>query len=236
MKLKSYHRYNQLKVAFDLLSKCNGNRVLDAGCGDGLLEQYFTDRQVIGLDISLPALYNARKNAPWSKYVLADVKRLPIRDLCIDNVAMIAVLGGVAKGEEAIVFREAKRVLKYGGNLIILVSQKRQPYSLLVPDRLFGGWKWRHFNAQILQKQLKENGFEITDTIFVGGIISLGLSLFNYSWNRFWQFFTQRIMERVVIPHLPYSFLSKIEGLEFNTFKGMPQTFARFFYIVAKKV
>lgn len=235
MKLKSCYRYNQLKMVFNLLDKCYGNKILDIGCGSGLLEQYLIDREVIGVDISLPALNNAKKNAPWAKYILSDIRSLPIKDGCVDNVAMIAVLGGVAEGEEVVAFREAKRVLKDGGHLIILVSQQRQPYALLVPYRLFGGWKWRHFDAQLLQRQLRENGFNISKIIFVGGILSLSLSLFNAFWNIFWRLFTRKIMGRPFIPRPPYRFLNKIESLEFYPFKGRLQTFSRFFYIVARK-
>jgi len=235
MTLKLSSRYNQLKVAFDLLNECNGNRILDVGCGNALLEQYFSNHEVIGLDISLPALYDAKKNVPRSKYIQADIGRLPIKDGCINNVSMIAVLGGVPQGEEVVAFREARRVLKDGGHLIILVSQKRQPYSLLAPDRLFGGWKWRHFNVKLLQRQLTENGFNITKIIFVGGILSLSLSVLNTFWTIFWGFFARRTMATPFIPSLPYRFLNKIESLEFHPLKGKLQSLARFFYIVARK-
>jgi len=236
MKFKSYYRYNQLKVAFDLLNRCNGTKILDIGCGNGILEQHFSEHEVIGIDISLSALNNAKKNAPHAKYILADMRSLPIKDECIDKVALIAVLGGVPQDEEVVAFNEAKRVLKYGGHLVILVSQKRQPYSLLVPDRLLGGWKWRHFNAQFLQKQLTENGFGISKTIFVGAILSLSLSLFTYLWEILWGVVSRKIMGRRFIPLLPYRLLNKIEGIEFRPFRGKLRFFARFFYVVAKKV
>ena len=236
MQLKLSDRYNQLRVAFNLLNECNGNIILDIGCGDGLLEQYFTDRKIIGLDISLAALYKAKKKAPWSNYIQANLRSLPIKDGCIDTVAMIAVLGGVSQCEEAIAFSEAKRVLKDGGYLVILVSQKCLPYSLLAPDRLFGGWRWRHFDVQFLQRMLMENGFNITKTIFAGGILSLSMSLLNSFWGIFWRFFSRRIMGKVFVPPLPYRFLNKIEGLEFYPFRGKLQAFARFFYLVAQKI
>jgi len=235
MKLESARRYNQLKIAFDLLEECDGNSIVDIGCGDGVLEQYFPHHQVIGVDISPSALDKARKNAPWAKYILADMRSLPLENESVDNVAMIAVLGGVPEGEEANALKEAKRLLKDGGHIVILVSQKCQLYSSLAPDRLFGR-KWRHFDAEVLQKQLTEAGFKINKIIFVGGFISLCMSLLNYFWEGFWRFFTKRITKKVFIPRLPQSFLVKIEGWEFRPFRRSTQRFARFFYILAQKI
>lgn len=235
MKLESTHHNNLLRIAFDLLKECNGDSILDIGCGNGVLEQYFPHHQVIGVDISSSALNKARKNAPWAKYILADMRSLPLEDESVDNIAMIAVLGGVPEGEEANALKEAKRLLKSGGHIVILVSQKCQPYSSLVPDRLFGQ-KWRHFDAEVLQKQLTEADFKINKIIFVGGIFSLCMSLLNYFWKRSWRFFTKRLTKKVFIPHLPQSFLAKIEGLEFRPFRRRTQRFARFFYILAQKI
>ena len=235
MKLESKHHYNQLKIAFDLLKKFDGNRILDLGCGNGILEQYFTNHQVIGVDISEAAINEAMQNAPWAKYILADIRNLPLEDKCVDNVAMIGVLGGLPEGEEVTAFREAKRVLVEGGHLVILVSQKRQPYSLLTPDRLYHGRKWRHFSIQVLKKQLMENGFKIKKVIFVGGFLSLGFSLLNFYWNAGWRFLTKWAIGKVFVPSLPYRFLNKIESLEFRPFRSKLRNFARLSFVVAQK-
>jgi SAM-dependent methyltransferase len=235
MKLDSKRHCNQLKIAFDLLKESDGKRILDLGCGNGILEQYFVDHQVIGVDISEAAINKAKQNAPWANYILADIRNLPLEDKCVDKVAMLGVLGGLPMGDEVIVFKEAKRVLTEGGRLIILVSQKRQPYSLLTPGRLYHGSKWRHFNIQILQKQLIENGFTINKVIFVGGFLSLGFSLLNFYWNAAWRFLTKRVIGRIFVPSLPHRFLNKIESLEFRPFMSKLQSFARYSFVVARK-
>ena len=160
----------------------------------------------------------------------------PIKNGCIDSVAMIAVLGGVPHGEEVATFREARRVLRDGGHLTILVSQKCQPYSLLAPDRLFGGWKWRHFNYQLLQRQLEVNDFYISRVIITGGMLSLIESMFTFFWNMFWQLFTRMIIRRPYIPPLPYQLINRLIGWEYRPFKGGMKKLARFIYIVVQKI
>lgn len=236
MKFEEHRDYNRLKVAFDLLKDCNGMRILNIGCGrNAFLEQQFADCEVIGLDIFQSALHNAKKNASGSEFILADIRNLPIKNGCIDKVAMLAVLGGVPQGEEAITLKEARRVLRDGGHLIILVSQKCQPYSLLAPDRLFGGWKWRHFNYQLLQRQLEENDFHISSVIFTGGMLSLIESMVTYFWNMFWQLFTHLIIRRLYSPSLPHQWINKLIKLDYRPFKGRMKKLARFIYIVAQK-
>jgi ubiquinone/menaquinone biosynthesis C-methylase UbiE len=237
MKFEEHRDYNRLKVAFDLLSNCDGTRILDIGCGiDALLEQQFADCEVIGSDISPSALHNAKKKAPRSEFILADIRRLPIKNGCIDNVAMMAVLGGVPQGEEVAAFREAKRVLRSGRYLVLLVSQKCQPYSLLAPDRLFGGRKWRHFNLQLLQRQLEVNGFYISRVIFTGGMLSLIESMVTFFWNMLWQLFTRIIIRRSYSPSLHYQWINRLIGWEYRPFKGRMKKLARFIYIVAQKI
>lgn len=233
MKPKGCEDY-RLKMAFDLLSKCNGRRVLDEGCGDGSLEQHFVDRDVIGLDISGLTLKNAKESAPHAEFIQADIRNPPLKDECVDIVAMIAVLGGVPRGEEVIAFREAKRLLRRKGYLILLVSQKRQLYSLLVPDRLFSGWRWRHFDPQLLQRQLQEVGFDIHNILFTAGILSLTINYANFFWDSFWYLLAHKIIRRLHELPLP-SFINKLLGLEFHPFKGKSRFLARYIYIVAQK-
>ena len=228
-------RYHHLRIAFKLLSQCHGKRILDVGCGQGLLERYFSNHECIGMDVSLSALRHAKRNAERGKYMLADMTSLPVKERCVDIVAMIAVLGGVPQGKDEMVFGEAGRVLTDGGHVVILVSQKRLPYSLLVPDRVSTGWKWRHFNAKALQKQLNASGFLLKETVFVGGIISLSIDIFECFWGLFWRCFSRKILRRYTVPRLPHGFLNIIESREFQPFSQKSSTFARFFYMVAQK-
>ena len=230
------HRFNQLKLAYDLLSGCDGSRILDIGCGQGLLEEYFQDRDCVGMDIDSGSVRTARERAPHAHYILGDIHNLPIKTGTLDIVAMMAVLGSVASGKEDHVFDEARRVLRVGGSVVILVSQDTQPYSLLVPDRLFHGWHWRHFDAQFLKAKMTETGFLVKKLVFAGGILSLGLDLFHYGWNRLWGRLSHRLLGRTFVPGLPYRKLSQIEKLEFRPFPRRLRKIARYVYIAAERV
>lgn len=228
------HRYNQLRVAYDLVSGCKGFRVLDLGCGRGLLEEYFSDLDCTGLDIDFESLKEAQKRVPSAKFALADFLNLPARDEYADIVTIIAALGGIPSGQEGRVFEEASRALKPAGHLVILVSQACQPYSLLVPDRLFGGWTWRHFKANDLRDCLKMSGFHICKIAFLGGIISLGIDLLNHFWNKFRRLVNTKLPARLHLPGLPVRVVSQIEKVEFLRC-GVPKRIARYIYIVAQK-
>jgi SAM-dependent methyltransferase len=229
------HRFNQLKLAFNLLSGCDGSRILDIGCGQGLLEEYFEDRHCVGMDIDFGSVGIAKDRAPQARYMLGDIHNLPIKTGTFDVVAMMAVLGSVASGKEDHVFDEARRVLCTGGSLVILVSQDVEPYSLLVPDRLFHGWRWRHFDAQSLEIKLTETGFLAKKVVFAGGILSLALDLLHHLWNRCWRLLSSRIIGKTWVPGLPCRKLSKVESLEFKPFRRRLRKFARYIYIVAEK-
>lgn len=229
------HRFNQLKLAYDLLSGCDGSRILDIGCGQGLLEEYFQDHDCVGMDIDFGSVRTARERAPQAHYILGDIHNLPIKTGTLDIVAMMAVLGSVASGKEDHVFDEARRVLRVGGSVVILVSQDVKPYSLLVPDRLFYGWHWRHFDAQFLKAKMTETGFLVKRLVFAGGILSLGLDLFHFCWNRMWQFLSLHLRWRWGVLRLSYRKLSCIEHIEFTPLRGKLRKLARYVYIVAVK-
>ncbi len=237
MKFEKHRDYNRLKVAFDLLANGDGTRILNVGCGkDAFLEQKFTGADIIGLDISPAALREAKKKAPHGHYLLADIRNLPIKDGSIDTLAMLAVLGGVPQSEEVAVFREASRILRNGGRLVILVSQKRQPYSSLAPDRLLGGWKWRHYNFRLLEQQLGECGFTTTRVIFTAGILSLVINMANSLWVNSWQLLTRALIRRPYAPPLPYRWINRLSGWEFRPFPKAVKRLGRFIYIVAERV
>jgi len=101
-----------------------GDRILDAGCGNGRLSEFLQKIkpkiQYTGLDSSLALLKLAKKNYPEKKFVFGDMTHLPFSDESFDMVAAIAVFQHLP-GEELRVkaLGEVNRVLKNGGIFIM---------------------------------------------------------------------------------------------------------------------
>lgn len=99
-----------------------GNRVLDVAIGTGLVARAArdilgNDGHVIGVDLSMGMLAEARKSLPIT-LVQGVAERLPLADACADFVTMGYALRHVTDLEST--FREYLRVLKPGGSLLIL--------------------------------------------------------------------------------------------------------------------
>lgn len=106
--------------------------VLDVGCGTArgtaLLKKRWRDATVIALDVSLPMLRAARRNASWLRplaRVCADATRLPVPNRSMDVVYSNLCVQWCDTPRS--LFAEFARVLKPGGFLVV---------STLGPDTL----------------------------------------------------------------------------------------------------
>jgi SAM-dependent methyltransferase len=117
-----------------------GETVLDLGSGGGI-DVFLAARKVgenghvIGVDFSEKSIAAARRNAEEIdaknvEFRLGDLENLPIEDESIDVVISNCVINLVPDKEK--VFKEAYRVLKSGGRMIIsdMVTDKKLPQSV----------------------------------------------------------------------------------------------------------
>jgi 2-polyprenyl-3-methyl-5-hydroxy-6-metoxy-1,4-benzoquinol methylase len=92
-----------------------GARVLDVGCGAGLLA--LLKRKGVGLagvDLSEDCARAARANG-YDHAAAADLRRLPFADATFDYVVSLDVLGHVPLEDQDAVISEVRRVLRPGG-------------------------------------------------------------------------------------------------------------------------
>lgn len=224
-------RYCQLAYSAKLFrTYVSGGTIVDIGCGEGLLGALLLDYRILGLDISLPAVTAARTNFNRARFLLGDMQHLPIRGETAEGVALIAVLGAVAKGRERGVLAEAYRILKDGGHAIILVS-RRSLYSAITSERLLTRWQWRHFQPQKLLSVASEVGFQPLLVTYRGGPLSVATDLMSTVVARLLMKAAGR--RGASLARALTSLLNNLaEGLEFA---GMPRSIARYVYCVLRK-
>jgi cyclopropane fatty-acyl-phospholipid synthase-like methyltransferase len=144
----SQHGFADMAQLDLLLSKLQlrpHERVLELGCGNGGMASYIantTGAQVIGFDLAVEAIRQARRNdgATTLNLLVADIAQLPFPEATYDAVISIDTL---YFGELQALVAEVKRVLRAGGRLAALYTHGADPQvpitvfprETLPPDR-----------------------------------------------------------------------------------------------------
>lgn len=122
-----YEEEQRLKISF-ILNKIKPKEnevVLDIGCGTGILFKMVNCKSIIGVDISINMLKEAKKEGK-ADLILADGEYLPIKDESVDVVISATVLNLVEDKERFL--NEAMRCLKKGGRFCIsLLRREKTP-------------------------------------------------------------------------------------------------------------
>jgi SAM-dependent methyltransferase len=111
------------RLEHDLILKLTGPvagmRVLEVGCGDGLLAVELERRGalVVGIDASQSMLAGARHRDAELMLCQALAEQLPFADASYDLVVAVTILCFVEDADRT--FRELSRVLRPGGRLVI---------------------------------------------------------------------------------------------------------------------
>jgi len=110
------------RAILDVLALGPGDRLLELGCGGGLLlrDALATGAAATGLDHSEDMVALARERAPGAEVVLGRVEAPPFADDAFSAVAMSIVLMFLPGPVAAL--RECRRVLEPGGRLAVYTS------------------------------------------------------------------------------------------------------------------
>jgi ubiquinone/menaquinone biosynthesis C-methylase UbiE len=115
----------------DLLKPKQGEIILDAGCGTGIFttDILSSGPQVIGLDISLPMLIQAKKKLKEYPFwiILADMLNLPFPGSSFDKVVSVTALEFVEDAKGAI--GELFRITKRGGCIVVATLNSLSPWA-----------------------------------------------------------------------------------------------------------
>jgi cyclopropane fatty-acyl-phospholipid synthase-like methyltransferase len=176
----------------DLAGLEPGEVVLDIGTGRGELLAIAVERgasRAVGVEYAKPAVALARQTltrrdaADRADVVLADARRLPMRDASVDVVTLLDVVEHLAPSELAATLAEGQRVLRRGGRVVVHTMPNREIYEITYRwlRRLWpGGRRWpadprndmerlMHVNEQTqhsLRAALRSAGFRDVDVAF----------------------------------------------------------------------
>ena len=147
------------RILFDILNRLNlspgASRILDAGCGTGFnLQAFLSLGTAVGCDLSQDAVEFCRKRN-LSGLVRAGVESLPFREESFDLVTLLDVLYHRRIGSDVRALKEACRVLKKGGFLLITDSA----FNILRSGHDIAFHARERYTLRILKNRTKTAGF-----------------------------------------------------------------------------
>lgn len=130
---KIYSRYASGHLGYGLLGHIflkylpKRGRILEAGCGIGqyVLALCARGYNCMGMDFALKTIQNLKKHFPDIPVMVGDICHLNMKDESLDAYISLGVVEHFREGPVT-PLREASRVLKKGGTLIVSVPQAFQ--------------------------------------------------------------------------------------------------------------
>ena len=110
----------QLEIVYDLVSVDASDRVLDVGCGPGVLSAQLTTQagHVTGVDFSAAMIAEAQRLHPGIDFQVANAEELPFEDGSFDVAVVNYCAHHLARPDKA--FGEIRRVLRPDGRLAVV--------------------------------------------------------------------------------------------------------------------
>ena len=157
-----FSQYTQYVDRF--LSKLKPNsRILDLGCGPGIVAKYITERghKIVGIDISPAMLKMASKAAPSAKFRLESMQDVSFPKASFDGAVAIFSLLHVPSYELQPIVNKVRSFIKKDGYFLIAVVRGKGEH--ISPDPLIKGRSmfWRGFIRYEINEALMKAGFKI---------------------------------------------------------------------------
>lgn len=160
----------------------DGDKVLDLGCGNGyysrLLSQLPVKLKITGIDSYVDAIEDAKTKVSEKKvtFIVGDAEKIPFPKNYFDKIIMSEIIEHVNR--DAKVLKEARRVLKEKGILVLTTPNKDYPFlwdpvnwilehffNFHIKSGFFAGiWNQhlRLYKSEVLRKKMEEVGFKVT--------------------------------------------------------------------------
>lgn len=193
--------------------------IVDIGSSIGWLEMEllkYKPKKLVGVEPDRDAVLHSQKNIKEAEFIRASACKVPISDSAADIVVMFDVLEHVPKHQEGDALKEANRILKRGGKLVL--STPNSHFLTNISD-----FAWflghRHYKKEYLTSILKTAGFKIKKLEIRGGLW--------FSIYLMWHYFMKWILKR---PLAINRFLEGMDNRQFSKSGGIHTIF-----LVAKK-
>ena len=146
-------------------------RVLDLGCGDGVMEQYihtyFPAWQVVGIDVSAESIEMAgRLQLPGIEFRHYDGMKIPFDEGSFDIVLVAGVLHHIDFSLHADLLHEIHRVLKPGGRIIVYEHNPLNPFTRQLVKTCIFDKDARLLRRSYLRTLLFQTGFKLQQQFY----------------------------------------------------------------------
>ncbi|ABL83715.1 MULTISPECIES: class I SAM-dependent methyltransferase [unclassified Nocardioides] len=123
------HQWELARQRYGLASLlARGRVVAEIGCGTGFGLARVVDgaERAIGIDLDEANLREARRRAPACQFVCGDATALPLQDQSIEVLVALEMIYYIE--DQPLFFREAARVLRLGGKLLLTMPNPTRRY------------------------------------------------------------------------------------------------------------